>query len=312
MNEEKIISPTKVALMVVYNHRFDKNIPIVERLYKARFSHIYHLVPFYDAHIVDANVIPVYGCSHYFQGYISQAYTHLKHVGFTHFFIIADDLILNPRLNEQNLWEQIGIQQGDCFLPTELIVLQTLNRFWHHFIDAMRYKPRKKGLEANTVLPSVEQARSIFQSYRIPTGPISFSTLFSSWKMLRNLLRKRIFHRHLSYPLVGGYSDTFIMPAKYMEKFCTLCGFFSATDLFVELAIPTAMVLTNAPIKFNSDAKLHNGAYWGKGATYWKNPISEIESYGNNLNHLLKEFPADKFFVHPVKLSKWEWKAYQD
>lgn len=37
-----------VALIVVYNHRYDRNIEVVERIYAGRFSNIFHLVPFYD------------------------------------------------------------------------------------------------------------------------------------------------------------------------------------------------------------------------------------------------------------------------
>jgi hypothetical protein len=43
---------TKVALLVIYNHRYDKNITRVEALYKKRFSHIYHVVPFYDGKLL--------------------------------------------------------------------------------------------------------------------------------------------------------------------------------------------------------------------------------------------------------------------
>ena len=92
----------KTALLVVYNHRYDKNIPVIDRIYANRFSYVCHLVPFYDGD--QANVIAVYDSSHYFQNYIAQAYTHLKDKGFTHFFIVADDMILNPLVDENNLW----------------------------------------------------------------------------------------------------------------------------------------------------------------------------------------------------------------
>ena len=61
---------TKVALIIIYNHQYIKNIEITERIYNGKFSNIYHLVPFY--HGVRSNVIPVYDNSHYFQGYVAQ------------------------------------------------------------------------------------------------------------------------------------------------------------------------------------------------------------------------------------------------
>lgn len=62
----------KIALLVLYNHRYDKNIPRIEKLYEGKFSHIFHLMPFYDGD--HPNVFPVYESSYYFQSYIAQAY----------------------------------------------------------------------------------------------------------------------------------------------------------------------------------------------------------------------------------------------
>lgn len=39
---------THICLVIIYNHRFEKNIDILERIYKERFAAIYHLVPFYE------------------------------------------------------------------------------------------------------------------------------------------------------------------------------------------------------------------------------------------------------------------------
>ncbi len=57
---------SKIALVIIYNHQYNKNIDILERIYKGRFSHIYHLIPFYQGD--KENVIPVYDASLYFQG----------------------------------------------------------------------------------------------------------------------------------------------------------------------------------------------------------------------------------------------------
>lgn len=88
---------TKTALLVVYNHRFDKNIGRIRELYANRFSYIYHIMPFYDGN--EPDVIPVFDSSYCFSGYIAQAYSHLRNGGFTHFFVVADDMILNPSIN---------------------------------------------------------------------------------------------------------------------------------------------------------------------------------------------------------------------
>lgn len=82
---------SKVALIIIYNHRYDKNIEVLENLYKTRFSNIYHLIPFYDGD--KENVIAVYENSYRFQGYISQAFRTFYKDMYDHYFFVADDLM---------------------------------------------------------------------------------------------------------------------------------------------------------------------------------------------------------------------------
>jgi hypothetical protein len=55
------MSRAEATLVIVYNHKYVKNIPLVETIDANRFRHIFHLVPFYDGSL--RNVIPVYGQS---------------------------------------------------------------------------------------------------------------------------------------------------------------------------------------------------------------------------------------------------------
>lgn len=71
-------------------------------------------MPFYDGNV--ENVIPVYESSFRFQSYIAQAYQHLKGKGYTHYFIVADDMILNPQINETNLFELTGIGEHQSYI----------------------------------------------------------------------------------------------------------------------------------------------------------------------------------------------------
>lgn len=293
----------KIALLVVYNHRYDKNIKRVENIYKNRFSNIYHIVPFYDGKIDGVNIIPVYENSYYFQSYISQAYTHLSKFGFSHFLIIADDLIINPEVNENNIWDKVGINDDDCFIPSRLIEFQKIEGFWPHLWDAMSYKKEQRGVEVENVLPSKEKAVDIFCEFGLSTEKIPLSALFHGKLILNLYMALKYFPwcRNLKYPLVGCYSDTFFVTNRVMDRFCTYCGAFAATKLFVEVAVPTALILSSEKdkIKFDSDLKLHDGALW-------PDTIHELDKYEFNLQNLLDNFPNDKFFIHPVKLSKWK------
>lgn len=292
----------KVGLLIIYNHRYDKNIPRLEEIYRKRFSHIFHIVPFYDGK--QENVISVYESSYYFSGYISQTYTHLKDSGFTHFFVIADDMIINPNLNENNLWLQMGIDADDCYIDG-LIVLQERKTFWSHLLQAMDYVVAKRGVEISNVLPSRKEAEKCFERYGIPYTSIP-KCLFMEWIWQQKewKMRKKIWRymkkRRLDYPLVGGYSDICLVTADVMENFALYCGAFAATDLFVELAIPTSMVLSTKKLKVNKDIKLDSGAMWSE------EDMEFLQEYNFNLAKLIEHFPANKLYLHPIKLSKWK------
>lgn len=85
-----------------------------------------------------------------------------------------------------------------------------------------------------------------------------------------------------------------------MEKFALYCGAFAATDLFVELAIPTSMVLSTKKLKVNKDIKLDSGAMWSE------EDMEFLQEYNFNLAKLIEHFPANKLYLHPIKLSKWK------
>ena len=154
---------TKIALLVIYNHRFDKNIARVESLYKNRFSNIFHIMPFYDGDV--ENVIPVYESSYYFQGYVAQAYTHLKRKGFSHFFIIADDLILNPSVSESNIFEKMGIDSDSCWIGGDKIEFQNLEIEWSRLSEALTFSLKVSGVEVSNILPSKEVAVDKFKKF---------------------------------------------------------------------------------------------------------------------------------------------------
>ena len=288
---------TKTALLVIYNHRFDKNIQRIRELYAGRFSHVYHIMPFYDGN--ENDVIPVYESSYCFSGYISQAYTHLKHLGFTHFFVVADDMILNPSLNEHSIWEQMGIDYSDSYIDEIVCFQNGGKRWWRRIIDALDYTPDQLGVELKGILPSKEEAQRRFDFHKLPYTPIPRKEL------LRNP-RKKDFVKmltrscELKYPLVRAYSDILLIPADVMPKFANYCGAFAATRLFVEMAIPTALILSADNIKLGNDVKLKPGAMW------FEQDFKILEGYNNSLEKLFREFPEGKLYLHPIKLSKWK------
>jgi hypothetical protein len=310
-----------VALIVIYNHQYNKNIGIVERIYKQRFSHIYHLVPFYHGGGIP-NVIPVYENSYYFQGYIAQGLKWYFKEEYAHYFFIADDLILNPTINENNYFQYMKLENETCFM-SGLCSLSEYKRPWPYTKKVYRYKIDAPGVEAKAQLPGYETALEKFKYFGLDIKPLCFEQIWgaskpSFWKANFSRICFRILyyifctvliliHRipvfkqkyDLFYPLARGYSDICVVSAETIHEFCHYCGVFSATRLFVEVGLPTAMVLSAKKIVTEKDLDL-------RGKTLWtQNDYQLLDKYGNDLPNLLEHFPKGFIYLHPIKLSKW-------
>ena len=312
----------KLATLVLFNHRFDRNLPILDELLKDKFSNIYYIVPFYDGNRED--VIPVYGRSVFFETYLAQAYNMLKGKGFDHYLVIADDMIMNPALNEHNYMEFFGVKKGQSFIPM-LKLLHTLPYYWIGTMSAFTYKPQQKYVEIKGELPTREEAEKCFAKQGLDVKPLSRKALFHEFTFahkymgdwLRLGLRILTCLRHpfkkeytLNYPVVASYSDIVLVADEDMKAFAHYCGVVGATSLFVEVAIPTALVLA-AHKEIVTEAKIQH-----KGRSYWasaNNVFCEDASYlwsalekeYKNLDDMIAHFPDDAIYLHPVKLSKW-------
>ena len=303
---------TKVALVVIYNHRYDRNIDVVERIHGKRFSHIFHLMPFYTGD--RANVIPVYENSYYFQGFIAQAWRHFRREEFTHYFFVSDDMVLNPSIDEHGFLDQMGLPEGDCFLPST-VPFHLRVGFWSRTVMAYEWRMRTPGIEPEAQLPTPAEARELLRRHGIEIAPVPFEQIWetpASWRgwvrkawddpvffarYLRHVLGRRSFE--LPYPMIGSYADIFVVTAAAMPRFAHYCGVLAATRLFVEHAIPTALALAADSITTDAGLRLRGRALWTPAE------MKELDRYGRSLRSLLAEFPPDRLFLHPIKFSRW-------
>ncbi len=309
---------TKIALFIIYNHRYDKNIPRIEKLYAGKFSHLYHVIPFYDGD--KSNVLPVYESSYQFQSYIAQAYAQIRKkidvAGYSHFFIVADDMVINPIITENNIFEYLGIKNDECYL----ISIKDISKEKYpmsQFHTISTYKVKKKGVEIETILPSYNKAAEKIKTYNIHTFSFKQRLLFRHLayllisfyktkhikyqiKMIGRTLKMFFLRKKFDYPIVWGGSDCLLLTNEVMLKFCTYCGAFAASGLFVEFAIPTALILSANKIVTNKEIKPDCITQ-----LYTIDEKSFHEKYEYKLERLLKEYPPNIFFIHPIKLSKW-------
>jgi hypothetical protein len=302
----------KTALAIIYNHRFDRNIPVIDRLYGDRFSHIWHLVPFYDGEL--EHVIPTHYGAYSFHGFVGDFHDRVdlpeevSHVAF-----IGDDLILNPRLDENNFSARLGLDSSEGFIK-EIDPLVSHGLKWPHVLPAIKAMHNQRNFQWSDYLPPVEEARKKLAPYGDVDGSLGWRNLqivgrfrrrgFSPWTVYRLLpdLIDLLYpaNRKPPYPLLSGYSDCFVAPRDAMAGFARLCRVFAASGIFVEVALPTALALACDRIATEKTMD------W-KGRELWHvHEVEEIEkAHGNRLPALLEGMPENQLYVHPVKLSRW-------
>ena len=318
-------TPSRVCLVVVFNHRFEQNLPTLDALYRRRFSHVVYIMPFYGGDRPD--VVPVFESSHRFQGYFAQARHRLCDDQFTHYVIIADDLLLNPALNETNVLDGLRLGMGNGYLKNLRSLPETPATWYHHLHVHRAF--HGNGVHQDRELPDPEHVYRKFSALGVPFphrcwGSHTLRDWDGSWlpfmKLATNrsalrLLPRLLRRRRLPYPLLMGYSDLVVVPADGIREFCRLCGVTAAMGLFVEIAIPTILAWTcqtvvteektysTAPVMVDEP----KASRW-KGLEMW-DPASVdalMNRYHCSLARLLDGFPSEWLYVHPIKLSQWK------
>ncbi len=315
-----------VALIILFNHNYEKNLLSLDEIYGSRFTNVWYVMPFYNGDRKD--VISVYENSFYFQGYLAYALDRLKQKGYKHYFIIADDLYLNPKIDENNYTDFFKVNEDTAFIPGPFLLNDLKETrpsrpyapFWGKEKYALNFNIKQLGIEVSKILPSYNQAKDLLSAHGLNfTNSLSYiklliSPLFkkiNTKEELRNrYYRFRLFfsnlkyivtNEKLKYPLIGSYSDICIIPHKNINKFINYSGALASLHLFVEIALPTALLFSSSKV-VSEDSLSH------KGETYWsKTDVQEFsEKFNSSLSTLNENFPEDTLYIHPVKISQWK------
>ena len=351
------------ALIFIYNHCHPENIDPLERIYGKRFKNIYHLMPFYEGH-KRKNVIPVYDHSYYFHSFIPQGLNDYYKEEYTHYIFVADDYLLNPRINTDNFLEWFGLSsqtQDGCFYPDPFRNIGDVYEGFRVKPWAYNYSPQIPGFSSHKKLPSFKDALNRFEKLGSDTTFFkepSSNTLASFYHDKRDdyylydtyhkalqhtnpptrgrkilgipyytylnplwifrIIRNKFKPYKMSYPLVDGCSDIFVIPASQIKKFAKYCSIFSAANLFVDISIPTAMILLGCPIVNGSvrelstlkQSILHNDVKMFTGGGH----AHQLKlDYNQQLNNLLPEYHSTNILgYHPFKLSQWDTNLSED
>ena len=308
-----------LTAVYLFNHRYEQNIEKLERLYEDRFSTRKYIMPFSSRD--DGQIARVYETSWNFSGHIAQAGRSIFVPGTTHYVFIADDLILNPRLNEANLLEALSVGAGDGYIKSVASIDTMRYHWWRALLETMNLDGREAGFDWRSEVPAAAEAQAKFEAFGITFSaqrPRSmrelrwtatrFPRILGAGSMLR-YARKRT-----SYPLIYGYSDFIVVPAAAMERFVHYCGVFAALNCFAEVAVPTALALAcetlvtelqpnehfEEPARRCSHVRYKGLELWGdKAITAFSAPFER------RFDRLIAGFPETLLYVHPVKLSRF-------
>lgn len=297
---------SKVALVIIFNHRYDKNIPLLRKIYSDRFSIIRFIVPFYEGK--DDDVYTVYENSFEFQGYIAQSYDKLKELECQHYVFIGDDLILNPTINENNILSSLRLNKSDSYIES-VTPLKYMKWHYHRFFNASKAF-LGEGVNFDSELPSYESAYKRVAEYGFGNIDINkdMKKIIPDVNGIRGKIKvfldRTVHPVTVKYPLFTGYSDFFVIPKEKLYDFSRLCGVFSAMRLFVEIAIPTAMVLVNHKknLKMQQDVEVITKKMWCV-----SDFVMHFEKKCNyRIENMDENWPINYLYLHPVKLSRWE------
>lgn len=299
----------KVCIVVVFNFAYPQNIAVIRQIYGQKFSRVCFLVPFVGTD--DEGVIRVYDSSYRFGNFFAQGLAGFYRDEYTHYVFVADDMVLNPALNETNLREMLELSEGASFI-TNLQAINQGDLAWPHLLPALRaiHLPNKY-VNIWGQMPSRPEAMASFAKHGLPDLGLRLA-------QLRGLLRGGIKHclvkaaiflyvyrRSMSastpaYPLALGYSDLVVVTRSAIKQFCHYAGLLSSFGLFAEVAVPTALALSAEHVTTAAATRLRPGDMWTSEA------FAALEQrYDKDLGALLANFPEDKLFLHPVKISRW-------
>ena len=318
----------KTALVVLYNHNYEKNLPTIRKIYGSRFSQILQLMPFYYGS--DADVVPVYGNSFVFHTYIAQARQRMKQLDCDDFLIVGDDVLLHPDFNENSAHELLKLTPGGFYLDTVIDIAS--GDCYRAVIEGSKFCTAPAGLDAsaNRKAPSYAEAEKTLREmgflsntllkkvnpYWLPFQKPIMGNLYANYKVLRarawhirNALKHRFFPKSMAYPCVFGYSDIVSVPRERLDEWCNLLEIFATWQMFVELAIPTAtLLLPDVKVSMAEATGKKTGNVW-----FPQNPahftaitalIEEMsQKCEKRIGALPSHFPKEYLYLHPVKLS---------
>jgi len=273
----------KTALVIIFNNPFPGNIPISEKLYGHKFDKIYYLINYQSD---DEKIIYVNANSHEFQKFYLQAFDDLK--GSDYYFFIHDDVLLNPKFNSKTAFTSFKI-------PFDKICIRNIDIIPYNAKWNWTWKGCYDVVEKDPFLQEIlkENRNYLIKRFQEQILPYNCS------RYRGDELEKIICNQSEFLFGHGANADILMMPYEGFKEFIEKLRMINSEGLFVEAAIPTAVLLTKWPIYLMNSSANAPHYCWGK--DYKK----------NNFFYLQKLIKGANIGIHPVKLGKMNWSLLQ-
>lgn len=225
-----------------------------------------------------------------------------------YFLFIADDLMIHPEINEWNAVEKLGLSKEKEVFCFNLSELNQRDGFgWMSMRESSR-PFMLPGMEWRNELPLKEDAFALFREFMGREYPREYGDeLFQGGNYSEE--ERKSFYRsngstwEVPYPMAKGYADIFAVKKASLGKVAHMFGVFAAMNMFVEIAVPTAIVLT---VKSGNVSFAECSEFNSEMVLWTETEILNIErEFENNISNLLNRFPEGCLCIHPVKLSRW-------
>jgi hypothetical protein len=301
-----------IALCIIYNHSFIKNVEVLDRLYSSSFDRILHIVPNHRS--VQKDILTAYRSSHVFQGYLADNRSTIEALGADYIVFAADDCLLNCRCIVDEVTVGIDRAQASGFFPGFAGPLAAPSAWkWAHTLPAVsRFfgSPKLANPQIEgwlDCLPDLERARSALGRYDAAELRLERPTSddLANYSAIDRANVTALFGEALAielpFPFVRGLADFGVLHKDYVAEFLHYCGVFSSLNLWVEVAIPTAAALLDKKLVFAKDLGLKFDWDWSdpRRSPRWPQPTELRDVY-----RMVEEMPRDLLFRHPVKLSE--------
>lgn len=309
-----------VQALFLFNNRFERVLPVLDRVYGERFPRRRYIMPF--ATVDRPDVIRVQEAGWYFSGHLAQAADRFVAPDVTHYVVISDDLYLNPALDAGNIVAALELGERTGWIKN-LAAADAQRHRWPWSADAAFELRRMTISDLWGQLPPPDEARArlarlgLDLSLRRPRDAAEWR--FATTGLARD--SRAIWMKYLAmwgkpspYPTLCGYADFLVVPAYAMPEFARLCGLFAAMNVFAEVAVPTALALacdevaTELPLGAHfadPTARTLSQGRWRGIEGIGTEPQDLADRHDQRLDRLAAGFPADWLYFHPVKLSGW-------